>query len=548
VDVSFKGSKMEDEKKTKRRLIEELAGFRDRISEFRKIEKEYKRAAGALAESEKRYRTLFENAPVGIAISTVEGNILACNEMLQNITGYSESEMKEKNVADTYVDIADRNEIFDRIRVDGYVRDFEVKFKRKDGSFYWALLDIIPHAYNGDKVFLTIKRDITEKKRADSEIQKTARLESLATLVGGIAHDFNNILTLILGNISFSKNNIGSFDEDTLTGLLTEAEAASLRAKDLTKQLLTFAKGTLYKRKVTDVSKVVKETASFALSGSNVLYEFELADDMWLAEVNESRVGQVINNVVINAIQAMPDGGVVRISGENVVLGKSEIENNPQLEVGKYIKISIEDQGVGIAEEHIGSIFDPFFTTKKKGNGLGLSTSYSIIKEHCGAITVDSNVGKGTTLSIYLPATEKEIPEEETVDETTFVGKAKVLVMDDEEKIRSLEKQILAGSGYEVYTAKDGIEAVELYKEAIDSGKPFDVAILDLTVRGGAGGAVAIEEIKKDDPSVKAIVSTGYNTGEFANEYDKHGFAGYLAKPFKATELLAAVYDAIYKP
>jgi PAS domain S-box-containing protein len=374
-------------------------------------------------------------------------------------------------------------------------------------------------------------KDVTEKRRMEEELLKSQKIESVGILAGGIAHDFNNILTAIMGNVSLSKMLVE--ETDKVFHRLDEAERACLRAKDLTYQLLTFSKGGAPIKKVVSLNELIRDSATFALMGSNVLCEFETAEDLWDAEVDEGQISQVVNNLMINACQAMPGGGMVRITTANTSIGEfSEVPVKP----GPYVRLTVEDGGVGIAPEDIGKIFDPYFTTKEQGNGLGLTTAYSIVKRHGGHITLRSDLGVGTTFYIHLPAVGKEVATRK-MQEDSIHGKGKVLVMDDEEIIRDVAGQMLSFLGYEAEFAKDGTEAVELYESTRKSGTPFDAVIMDLTIPGGMGGRDAIKELMNIDPQVKAIASSGYFTDPIMSDFREFGFKNVIAKPYKLKEL-----------
>jgi len=383
-------------------------------------------------------------------------------------------------------------------------------------------------------------RDITEKRKMEEELQKMEKLESIGVLAGGIAHDFNNILMGILGNITLAKMDVKP--EDEVFEKLTEAEKASVRAKDLTQQLLTFSRGGAPIKKTASIKELLKDSVSFALRGTNVKCEFSLPQDLWSVELDEGQISQVISNLVINAQQAMPEGGVINVRAENMVVGKG---GGIPLKEGKYLKIAIEDQGTGIPKEHLPRIFDPYFTTKQKGSGLGLTTAHSIIKNHGGHISVESRLGKGTCFNIYLPASEKEIVEKKAVKERPLGGKGRILVMDDEKIVRNVTGKMLKSSGYDVEYSRDGTEAIELYKKAKDSGDDFDVVIMDLTIPGGMGGKEAIEKLLEIDPGVRAIASSGYSNDPIMSDFRRYGFAGVVPKPYKIKDLAKVVHRVI---
>lgn len=398
------------------------------------------------------------------------------------------------------------------------------------------------------------QRDITEKKRTEEELTKAQKIESIGVLAGGLAHDFNNLLTAILGNVSLTKIDIDP--EDKKYRLLTEAEVASLRAKDLTTQLLTFSKGGEPIMRLTTVAELVRDSVLFSLSGSNIHCDFFIPHDLWPVKVDEGQIRQVIHNIVLNAKEAMPEGGMVTIRAENRIIRR---ENEIPLPEGEYITIAIQDSGRGIPEKIVTKIFDPYFSTKEmgvqKGVGLGLAICYSIIKNHKGCITVTSTAGIGSTFHIYLPAYPDEAPLYTDIQEGRLLKerdkgnlerlmakengekKVKILIMDDEELLREFLVNVLHELGYSVEYSVDGTEAVELYRKAYESGKPFGAVILDLTVRGGMGGKETIKRLIEIDPEVKAIISSGYSDNPVMADCKKFGFSGMLKKPFTSEDL-----------
>jgi CheY-like chemotaxis protein len=359
-------------------------------------------------------------------------------------------------------------------------------------------------------------------------------------LAGGIAHDFNNILTSILGNISTAI--MHTTPKSEISQILTNAEKAALHARDLTMQLLTFSKGGAPLKTSASITDLIKDSTNFMLRGSNVKCEFSLPDELWPVEIDEGQMSQVINNLIINADQAMPDGGNIEIRAKNVVIRPEDII---PLKKGKYIKVSIKDHGKGITKKNLAKIFDPYFTTKTGGSGLGLSVAYSIIKNHDGYITVKSRPGKGTTFYIYLPASQDKIPEKRLLEENLYIGKGKVLVMDDEEIVRDTLDTMLKNLGCEVVCVKDGAEAIVMYQQSRETGKPFDVVIMDLTIPGGMGGKETIKKLRELDPEVKAIVSSGYYDDPIMSYYQAYGFSSVIAKPYRITELSQILRDVM---
>ena len=379
-----------------------------------------------------------------------------------------------------------------------------------------------------------ILRDMTEHLQLEQELLKASKLESLSLLAGGIAHDFNNLLTAILGNLSISRN--WAHSRENLDEFLSEAEQASLRAKSLTQQLLTFAKGGSPLKKPLNIRSLVMETATFALRGSSTRCDFDLPEHLWAAQGDEGQISQVIHNLVLNAHQAMPDGGDLTIRSTNIELSVEAITRLALATPGPYLKIEFIDQGVGIPTAILPKIFDPYFSTKPHGSGLGLSTAYSVVKNHHGTIIVSSDQGEGATFTLYLPA---QIQHATRLDDpaTLARGAGKILVMDDEPSIRALVHQMLGFLGYEVHCVSDGQEAIRLYEEAMNANQPFSAVILDLTVPGRMGGKETLSRMKKLNPHVRAIVASGYSNEMNLSQYSAYGFLGAVSKPFHFSEL-----------
>jgi PAS domain S-box-containing protein len=501
----------------------------------------------ALREAEAKYRTLVEQSLQGVGI-VQDGGIAFANQALAEITGYTVKELTtlshEKVVSIVHPE--DQSLVWGRMRDRmmgiSVPNHYEFRGVRKDGSIVQLEMFANLSEYNGKPAVQAIIVDITEKRKIEEELLKIQKLESLGILAGGIAHDFNNILTAILGNISIAK--LSAKPGDKVFDRLKEAEKASMRAKDLTQQLLTFSKGGAPIKKTISLSKVLKDTATFTLSGSSVECKFIIQEDLWPVEADEGQISQVIHNLIINADQAMPEGGMIEVSAENITIG---IEAALPLQQGNFVKMSIKDQGIGMPEDHLSKIFDPYFSTKQKGSGLGLTVAYSIIKNHQGYITADSELGVGTTFSIYLPASKKQLLPEEIQEVKPIIGKGKILVMDDEEIIREALGEILTTLEYQVGFAKNGEEAIALYKQAKEINEPFDAVIMDLTIRGGMGGKEAIKKLLEIDSNVKAIVSSGYSTDPVMADHQKYGFNGVVAKPYDIQELGKTLHKIIAK-
>ncbi len=503
------------------------------------------KAQEALAAEKERLNVTLLSIADGVITADTQGKVALMNKVAETVTGWRQEEAEARALAEVFhiinartrkrcenpvekvlasggiVGLADDTLLIARDGTERRLADSGSPIRDRDGNTIGVVL---------------VFRDITERLRMEEQLLNAQKLESVGILAGGIAHDFNNILTLILGNISLAR--ILCSPEEKIFERLTEAEKACHRAKDLTQQLLTFSSGGVPIRKLCSVAELLRESVTFALRGSNCACEFSIAPDLWPAELDQGQVNQVINNLTINAVQAMPAGGAIEVGAENITVGA---KGSLPLREGKYVKMVIEDHGIGIPREHLSRIFDPFFTTKQKGSGLGLSTSHRIVTNHGGCITVESEIGKGSTFCIYLPASEKRIPRRKAALEKVLVGHGKVLVMDDEQPIRMLAGDILRRYGYQVELAADGAEAVEMYRKARSSEEPFDVVILDLTVQGGMGGREAIEKLLKIDPHAKAIVSSGYANDPIMANFREHGFRAIVAKPYQMQELARTV-------
>lgn len=495
----------------------------------------------AMAEEKERLSLTLESIAEGVIATDMQGRVTLMNQIAENLTGYRQENAIGKPVCEVFNIYEDQNH-------DSCSHLFGTILR--DDATGARIPNMILASQSGDERLITISaapirqqnqgvtgsilvfRDITHEKKIEDEMQKATKIESLGVLAGGIAHDFNNLLTSILGNVSLAK----AFSEsnENVCKLLVDAESASTRAKNLTQQLLTFAKGGAPITSVTSTRKLIIESARFSSSGAKIKCDFDIPDNLWQVEVDEGQVGQVIQNLVINADQAMREGGVVQINAENIVIDTGEV---PPLKQGKYIRISVIDNGEGIKRKYVHRIFDPYFTTKDTGHGLGLAICYSIIKKHQGLIAVDSAFGVGTTFSVYLPASEK-VAEDKCQDEKKPVnGKGKILVMDDEEIVRDVAIKMLCAIGYRAETSIDGEETIELYQKAKNAGDPYDAVIMDLTIPGGMGGRETIEKLREIDPSVNAVVSSGYANDPIMAEYKEHGFNGVIPKPYDMKEL-----------
>jgi two-component system cell cycle sensor histidine kinase/response regulator CckA len=497
------------------------------------------RADKALIKSKQMLEKTFASLREAIFIIDYQtGKIIDCNPSATEIFAYKREEMLGQTMDFLHVGEKESREFSDllnsSITEEGFLFLPEFAMKRKDGTVFPAEHSMLPlEDERGNMIgWVSVVRDITHRKIMEEELHRAQKFESMGILASGIAHDFNNLMTGVLGNISLIKS--CPVRPDRICEIPANMELAALRTRDLIHQLLTFSKGGSPIKKAASIVEITQESARFALSGSNVKCQFSIPDNISAVKVDEGQMDQVINNIVINAVQAMPAGGTIEIHFENITIAKNNVMG---LGEGEYVRISIKDHGIGIPKECLPKIFDPYFTTKQEGTGLGLATAYSIIKKHNGLITVESEVGVGTTFHIYLPATKEKFMPRTTQVEPSFNGKGHILLMDDKQIVRDAAKWMLGRIGYKVAFAGDGSEAVAIYKEALQSGKPFDAVILDLTVPGGMGGKEAVAELLEIDPNVKAIVSSGYSEDPVMSEFKQYGFKGILEKPYRIEEL-----------
>ncbi len=522
----------------------------ERTSELTDTLGELLRANQALSDREARVRLLLDSTAEAIYGIDLAGVCTFCNPACLRLLGWARTE-----------DLVGRNmhELVHRADADGspipqadcrihgrppglggHHSAYEV-YSRADGTSLPVECWSFPIVRQGERVGSVVTfLDVTDRRKLADAMLEMKKLESLGVLAGGIAHDFNNMLTGILGSISLAKEVLATPQE--ARPLLEEAEAAALRTKGLTKQLLTFSKGGAPVKKVLSIREVVEQAARFALSGSAARSACTFASDLWPVEADAGQIGQVVHNLVTNAVQAMGGAGTVAVSAENVELRGDEATSLPE---GRYVKVSVADRGVGIPPENLSRVFDPYFTTKKGGSGLGLATVYSIVKGHGGRVTVVSDPGKGATFEVALPASERAAAPEPEQPPLAATRGGRVLVMDDDAAIRRLATAILSSRGYEVVCAADGEEAVETFLQAKGAGRPFDLLVMDLTVPGQMGGEEAFRRIRAADAEVRALVSSGYSDDLAMARHREMGFVGIVPKPYTPSELARAVAEAL---
>jgi PAS domain S-box-containing protein len=494
---------------------------------------------GARVEERLKLISLVENSSDLIAMSDIEGKVIYLNAAGQALLGFESPEDVRGRGLDDFFMPGDLHFLRKTIIPTGlkygkWVREFRLK--------HFVTGKPIPVDMNGFVIrdpatgkpvaIATICRDIGDRKRLEEDLLRSRKLESLGVLAGGIAHDFNNLLTAILGNIALSLSLSKPGDETHRR--LVEAEKASLRAQDLTQQLLTFSRGGAPVREAASIADLVSDSAGFALRGSNVRLDCSSQEGLWPAQVDPGQISQVVNNLIINASQAMPEGGTVTIRMENAAIAPGD---PMPLHPGDYVKIVVADEGVGILPEHLERIFDPYFTTKRKGSGLGLATVYSIVKRHDGHVEVASTPGRGTVFTIWLPASPDAVPPETERREELLSGSGRVLVMDDEPFVRDVIGAMLVRLGYEPDFAEHGEEAIVRYRDAMSGDSPFVAVIMDLTIPGGMGGVEASQRLREIDPGVRIIVSSGYSNDPVMANYRDYGFVGVARKPFRVGEL-----------
>ncbi len=519
------------------------------IVTLRDVSERY-RAQQRLADEKEQLAVTLRSMGDGVITTDTQGRVVLLNGAAERLTGWTRREAEGMLLDDVLplfsgFDGARCNLRFDEVLRTGETVDLyrDVQTRARSGSQLALALKAAPiNSHDGrNNGVVVVFRDTTTEQKLEEELQKASKLESVALVAGGIAHDFNNILTAIMGHLSLVKAS-----PTASPAVINTIEKACLYATNLTRQLLTFAKGSNPDRQLEDIAALLRESVEFALHGATLRCEFDLPAGLAPVEVDRGQIQQVINNLAINAMQATAERGILRVEARNVLV--SVEKPVATLEAGAYVRLRISDNGLGITPANIARIFDPYFTTKAEGSGLGLATSYSIIRKHHGLIQAESELGKGTTFIIYLPASTAVVPP--VAEPLTANGAApppkragggRVLFMDDEDVLQELVGAMLTHLGYEVVCAANGEEALARYGE----GAPFDAVIVDLTVPGGMGGYETVQRLRVVDPQVRAIVSSGYSNDPLMTNFQQYGFSGVIAKPYQMAELGKVLQDVI---
>jgi len=509
-----------------------------------------KQAEEALAHEKERLFVTLQSIGDGVISTDQKGTVLLLNRVASELTGWSIEDAVGKPVSQVFRIINEKTrtpcqnpvrKVMNTGRIIGLAN--HTMLISKDGTERLIADSGAPISNNKNEIIgvVLVFRDITEQQKQEQQLHQAQKMEAIGTLAGGIAHDFNNMLGIITGNSSYALSFVEQSHE--LFQILSEILDGAQKAQTLTHQLLTFSQGGEPIKKISHIGSLLKKTTEFVTRGSSCKCRFDIKKDLWAAEVDSAQIDQVISNIVLNARQAMPDGGNITISAQNVIVDNNNRKDFP-VSKGQYIKICIQDEGIGIAHKHLNNIFNPYFTTKQKGSGLGLATSYSIIKRHDGHIHVESELNEGSEFQVYLKANQAEAPLIKTDTNQTHSGDGTILIMDDDPAILKMAKRMFSRLGYQVELAPDGQQAIDLYEKAMAESHPFDFVILDLTVRGGMGGAATISELKKIDPNVKAIVSSGYSNDPIMSHYQEYGFVGVIPKPYTKNQV-AEVLNAL---
>jgi len=506
---------------------------------------ERKRQEAMIAEEKERLAVMLRSIGEGVVAVNRDKEILFMNKVAERLLGVRQVEVEGKSFDETVCILDPRTKdpipgLLNRVVEKGDIVELHEDLLVSRDGIHRLISNSIAPIRNVDSEIIgavLVLRDISEKRRMEEDIIKKQKLDSLGLLAGGIAHDFNNILAVIVTQVAVAKIT-GRLDA-SLQAILDDIEAEALRARTLTQQLMTFSKGGAPVKKLESLKEVIVESSRFVLHGSNVLCAFSIPDDLWAVEVDEGQINQVIQNMVLNAQQAMPQGGKVDITANNVFL-KSPFQNLP---AGAYVRLDIADSGEGIAPDIQDKIFDPYFTTKSKGNGLGLAIVFSVVKRHGGMVCVESSPGRGALFSVYLPACQDVVmsPAADQKDVLVPSGHKKILLMDDEDALRNSMASLLSNYGFDVHAVAHGEDAIQKFQKEKIARQPFDLVILDLTIKGGWGGKETVGKLRDISRDVKIIAASGYSQDPVLAHYREYGFDGIVVKPFTVAELMHAM-------
>lgn len=500
---------------------------------------ERKRYHDALIEEKERLLVTLKAIADAVIVTDAAGKVILLNDIAAGLTGWPAARAVGRHLGEVFriQDFSSTNPCEDPVKKvlaqkAAVFLPLGISLMSRDGAER-LIEDSAAPIRDASGVItgvVIVFRDISERKKIEQELMKVQKLEALGVLAGGIAHDFNNILTAIINSLAYSKLHISPNDETFAA--LTEAENAAVRAKDITRQLMTFAKGGVSIKKTMLIGDIIRDNVTFLLRGSGVKQEIDIDPKLAPVDIDAGQFTQVINNLVLNAKQAMPAGGILCVSAQNVKLAEGQIKN---LAPGLYIKMVVSDNGIGIPDRYLEKIFDPYFSTKQEGSGLGLAVTYSTIKHHHGSLQVFSKIGEGTIFEIYLPASERSPQVSKPFVEVTCGGT--VLLMDDDGLVLETARRLLNSFGYEVQVVRNGTAVVDVYRQSFNEGKRFDAVILDSVVPGGVGGETAAAAILKIDPQAKLVLSSAYSEDSVASQYEERGFSAVLLKPYQAEAL-----------
>jgi PAS domain S-box-containing protein len=503
--------------------------FNSMIDSLDKKDADVKNLLEALKTSEYRFRTLFENTPIGIGVTSFNGEAIECNDAMLQLVGSAKSEIKRINFKDIYYSPNEGEMLIKEVQKKGAIHNVETKMKRNDGAIYHARLNISQIELDDKNVLLIIAEDITSQKNLEIQLQQAHKMESIGTLAGGIAHDFNNILGIIVGNTELAIDDVSEWNPARQN--MEEIRTASFRARDVVRQLLSFARQTKLEKKPTNIIPIVKESLKLLRSSIPTSTEIRqnIPTDIDTILADPTQINQVLINLCTNADHAMPDGGIIKVILKNVELGENATAQYHNLNPGRYVNLIVSDTGHGIPKEEIDRIFDPYFTTKEvgKGTGMGLAVVHGIVKGHNGLITVESELEKGTTFSMFFPVVEKEAVVETESDEDLPAGNERILFVDDEESIAKLGHRRLERLGYKLESTTSPIKALALFRSQPDQ---FDLIITDLTMPKMTGDKL-VKEILNIRSDIPIILCTGFSEKIDEKKAKEIGAADYIEKP-----------------